>query len=841
MVRRNGDTRLWLMLAVAGVVLWPDASDAEVATDGTLGARVRLADKDVTVPARLGQVRGQNLFHSFERFGIEPGDTVTFTAPERLKLNNVIGRVTGGERSEIHGTLASKIEGADLWLLNPAGILFGLKARLEVPGSFHASTADELRFADGKVFSALDPQGSVLSVAAPQAFGFLRARPAPIDVNRGMVEVPKGEALSLVGGDVTVRGESGGAVNFGNGPGTARAPAGRITVAALGGPGAVVAGTGEATGAVTGTVRLTGKAAVTTSGGGGGTIRIRGGQLLVEGTSYIFADNDGASDATGGVAIEAGDVAFTADSAATADAVGEKNGGTVTVKAGTLTFRERGTLQINTRGDGDGGELFADVDRLVIVGDGSKATTGIVNSVTEDAAGRAGRVTVTADTIELRNRGIIASDTFGDGKAGEVTVTARRSLLADGQGTDEPTGIFSTNEVVLRDGKWSIAQGDAGRVKVTARRLELRNRGVINTGTFTSGSGGETEVDAGELVIAGDGSAAFTGIFSGAAYVARGKQLSGPTGRAGRVQVTADMLELRDGGAISSATFGAGNAGEISVTVTGRLLIDDNHAGSLTGILSDSIAERVDGRQIVATGDAGKVTVTAGGIALRDGGLIGASATGYGPAGDVSVTADTLEVQEASIRTVGTGAKGGRIVATGFDLISLQDAEVTSNGIEPEAGASIVTLTAPLIALNASRVTSLTGAGRPLESSGQARLFGEQTVLSADSVVEASSSVTISGLESEIGSRLAVPQGMFLNAGDLLRESCAARRSGSASSFTAMGRGGLPPDPAGPLAAAYSGITDAASGGRETGTERLSSPGRFPWVAALGCGREPGG
>jgi filamentous hemagglutinin family protein len=181
MVQRRGGVHL-IGLAMGTMMLWLPTASAEVATDGTLGARVRLTGKNVTVPARLGQIRGQNLFHSFERFGVPTKGRVTFTGPDGLK--NVIGRVTGGERSSIDGTLASKIQGADLWLLNPAGILFGPHARLQVPGSFHASTADELRFADGAVFSALDPQGSVLSVAAPEAFGFLHVKPAGITIDQ---------------------------------------------------------------------------------------------------------------------------------------------------------------------------------------------------------------------------------------------------------------------------------------------------------------------------------------------------------------------------------------------------------------------------------------------------------------------------------------------------------------------------------------------------------------------------------------------------------------------------------------------------------------------------------
>jgi large exoprotein involved in heme utilization and adhesion len=97
---------LLIGLAAAVMLLGPPAARAEVATDGSLGARLRLTGKDVQIPARLGQVRGQNLFHSFERFGIKTGSRITFTGPDSLR--NVIGQVTGGERSTIDGTLGAQ-------------------------------------------------------------------------------------------------------------------------------------------------------------------------------------------------------------------------------------------------------------------------------------------------------------------------------------------------------------------------------------------------------------------------------------------------------------------------------------------------------------------------------------------------------------------------------------------------------------------------------------------------------------------------------------------------------------------------------------------------------------
>jgi filamentous hemagglutinin family protein len=163
-------------LAFSGIA-WvsSDVTLADVATDGTLGRRVRLTGPDVEVGADLGRVRGKNLFHSFERFDVPSRGRVTFTGP--AGLDNVVSRVTGDEPSSIDGTLASRVPGADVYLVNPSGIVFGPNARLDVPGSFHASTADELRFSDGVAFSASDPGRGGLSVAKPEAFGFLSSNP----------------------------------------------------------------------------------------------------------------------------------------------------------------------------------------------------------------------------------------------------------------------------------------------------------------------------------------------------------------------------------------------------------------------------------------------------------------------------------------------------------------------------------------------------------------------------------------------------------------------------------------------------------------------------------------
>ena len=176
---------------------------AEVITDGTLGTASALPGPDYLIGANLGQQYGGNLFHSFEKFNINSGEIASFYGPDTIQ--NVISRVTGGESSYINGLIRSNIPSADMYFLNPAGIMFGPNASLDVQGSFHVSTADYLRFVDGRRFDAKNPINSLLTVAPPEAFGFLNNDPAPISIQGSSIEVPERKTLSIIGGDIKIQ------------------------------------------------------------------------------------------------------------------------------------------------------------------------------------------------------------------------------------------------------------------------------------------------------------------------------------------------------------------------------------------------------------------------------------------------------------------------------------------------------------------------------------------------------------------------------------------------------------------------------------------------------------
>jgi filamentous hemagglutinin family protein len=209
-------------VAWGGVSLYAAASCAQVVTtitpDATLPTPSSVAQSGTTFDINAGTAIGGNLFHSFTQFDVGTGATANFNVASGTA--NILGRVTGNVLSQIDGTLTATdlgtggLSGANLFLLNPAGILFGENAQLDLGGSFHATTADYLKLGATGIFYADPAQASVLSSAPPSAFGFLNAPPGPsgcpnacIDVQSSAgdgLKVVNGQTLSLVGGPITV-------------------------------------------------------------------------------------------------------------------------------------------------------------------------------------------------------------------------------------------------------------------------------------------------------------------------------------------------------------------------------------------------------------------------------------------------------------------------------------------------------------------------------------------------------------------------------------------------------------------------------------------------------------
>ena len=173
---------------------------AQITSDGTLSTTVNSSNgRDFTI--NDGDRAGGNLFHSFGEFSVPTGGSAFFN--NSATIENIISRVTGGSISSIDGLIrANGI--ANLFLLNPAGIIFGHNASLQIGGSFLASTADSLLFADGTEFSANPAAPPLLTINAPIGLNFRSNQPGVI-ANRGNLAV--GQDLTLSAGNLDLEGQ----------------------------------------------------------------------------------------------------------------------------------------------------------------------------------------------------------------------------------------------------------------------------------------------------------------------------------------------------------------------------------------------------------------------------------------------------------------------------------------------------------------------------------------------------------------------------------------------------------------------------------------------------------
>jgi filamentous hemagglutinin family protein len=814
---------------------------AQISTDGTVGPRVELGGPEIGIGAELGRQAGRNLFHSFERFSLATGERATFSGPDQIR--NVISRVTGGERSDIDGTLRSTIPGADFYFINPAGVLFGPNASLDLQGSFHVSTADQLRFADGQVFSAdLDARSS-FTVAAPEAFGFLGPTPAPILVDRSTLQVPPGEALSLVGGDITV-----------DGGGTQRlllvAEAGLITLAAVGGPGEAELVSGAVTANQAADIRLADGAEIATRGDGGGTIRIRGGNFVAENESIIFAVNAGAVDARGGIVVDAEAVTIGSGSALIAAALGAGAAGAVRVTAGEVEVRDGSLIASDTHAVGAAGGVTINAGRLLVSGTGAAGSfTGVSSSAESGSTGAGGMVTVNAREVEVRDGGVIIGSTLGTGDAGTVRVTAGE------------VEVHNSSAISSR----TMATGAAGVLTIRAGRLSIRDGGVVETISFGSGAPGTIELRVGRLHVrdggfvsasaasqdtpAGDMLVGGIDIVADIEIVITGQRLDAASGKmvpsnintqtfgarpADSIMIRTPDLRILEHGAIDSSTRGDASAGAIQILVD-RLVMgprafinSSNVAGSLeigrpdalgsAGTIEISATESIDmagspavgqlaaiGTITTAAGSGGTVTIVTGRLRMVRGG-ISTESTGTGNAGNISITArDELVLDRSDIFTTARDAGGGQITLQVGDLIDLQNSSIASSVAEAAGNAGDITIDSSFLVLDDSQILARAVAGR----GGDIRIVADHLVLSPDSLINAEAgeegvdgTVVTSEPAVDLGA-LVVLDVALLDADALLRQRCAARQDVGASSFTGVGRGGLPASPDRPLGSTY--------------------------------------
>lgn len=766
---------------------------AQVVPDNTLGAENSVVTPDDSIQGipsdRIdgGATRGANLFHSFNEFSIPTGGEVYFN--NAANIQNILSRVTGGSISNINGLLRANGT-ANLFLLNPNGIIFGPNAMLNIGGSFVGSTAISLNFADDTSFSATAPQTTpLLTVSVPIGLQY-EGNTGSVQVQESRLRVRTGRTLALMGGDVSVEGGETGVL--------LRALGGRVELGGVVGVGTVglfVEGNNlnlsYPDSVQRSDVSLTNGASINVATSSGGSIAVNARNLDILEGSQLSA---GIATGLGSVGSQSGDITLNATGEITVagsyifnrvrtGSVG--NGGNINITAGSLSLTNGAQLITSNSGQGNAGNV-----KIIASGnisfDGSREVgSAVFTSVDSKGIGNGGDIYIQSSSLSLTNGGEVVAGVFqgGQGNSGNVTVNIKNSINISGSSTDEgsSSGIFTDPE--------DNSQGQGGKLILSADTLTISDGGILSARTRNAFRGGD-------------------------------------------INIKVNNLELTGGGQILTAAFDKGNAGNITINATegitisgsdptfdarlaqfGRPLVDP--INSLSGVFANT--------DVNSTGQGGSINITTGQLQVQNNGLgtvssdravISSSSRGEGTAGGINLTVrDTLQAENGTIATNTSRSAGGNITIKAGNVRLFGNSDIRTDVASGAGGGGNITLTADsILAFDDSDILAFAqdGTGGNIFLNTPA-FFGDNyraaprntnpDTLDDNNQVDVNATGAFSGIVtirdvSFIQNSLTELPENQINTDTLLANSCIVRRNqATRGSFTVTGTGGLPQRP----------------------------------------------
>ncbi|MEM7065621.1 MAG: filamentous hemagglutinin N-terminal domain-containing protein [Cyanobacteria bacterium P01_B01_bin.77] len=645
----------------------------QVIPDGTLGSEASTVIQQANRQQIAGGAQRDNiLFHSFRDFNVGTTEAIYFANP--AGVDAILSRVTGTNPSNILGLLG--VEGrADLFFINPQGIMFGPESQLDIAGSFIATTVDSIQL-NGYEFSATATSPlPVLTVQVSPGIQYGSSQPEAVIFNQGRLVIGEQQQLILRGGTVQNTGElfapgglvklSGDVIETGGTIITTNATgdSGDITLSALGDL----------------TVGLLDSRSTL---GNGGSITVNSQTGSVTTTDNFLSDGN----------LQAGDITITAaediaingklltDSSLTSPEIADFSGvaGDITVIAGgNLDLQAPG--EVSRVGDISAAGLQSGAITLTSGGRLTGGNVRIINRLAGDRIGGDIRISAQAMALNETSIGTLTRDESlfflgirQDASAGNVIVNV----------TDD---IVLENSLILTNADFTTAK--AGDINLTARSLEIRripgfnffftpeSYGIGSISNFNSlGNGGDVNItvtDSVKLIgpVSGpvqpdlDPSAAeFLEFVTQGATIIAG---SVGFGDAGTLNLQTGSLTLRDGGGLLTTAIFA-NGGDIALAVD-----ELNVVGASTILSSTDLAGQ----------DAGNIDIQAGTVTIADGATILTTSRSSGNAGELSLTAERLTIESGAVLASNT-----RSVGNGSQLTVEVSDQLTISGTNPVGG-----------------------------------------------------------------------------------------------------------------------------------------------------------
>lgn len=556
----------WHWLLPLALIISPQTG-ADIVTDGSLGGVAQSLPKpqgEYAITQSLGRVQGSNLFHSFSKFDVATGETANFQASNAIF--NILTRVTGGTASQIDGTLKSNST-ANLWLINPAGWVFGKDAKIDVNGALHITTANALGFKDGGQFLTDPAVKSSLSFADPIDYQFTQARQGniTIDATTNIVLEP-GKNFVAVGGDLSFRNSH------------IVAPGGRILLGSNAG---------------TGVWREENFNLVQREGTQQGTISISDTQAPALSRPSLTVSELPVANQPGGATTNAGVIQLTAQSVnlknaiLSALAMDDGKGGSIRINSANIHLDDS---QLATRAfdDQNAGNISIRGNNLVLTGT-DKTGSQITADTRVRSTGNSGDIDIVlANNLQMDNRSFITSKTSGQGSGGDITIaansinldeTAEISVKTD-TGSGNAGNIKLQSDRLTLDNNSSIVSstergtGDAGTITVASRAVSLNN-----ASTIASNSSGDSIGKAGSIVLASHGTLADRSLILQHSRITTSTNIrNGDTtkrGDGGNINVDTGTLVMK-GGFIQANTQTTGKGGLVNVTAQQALMSNNS-------------------------------------------------------------------------------------------------------------------------------------------------------------------------------------------------------------------------------------------------------------------------
>lgn len=751
------NTKAWLLLSLRLTCLSPIiaiqlASNAQVIPDSTLNSVVNQAGSTSQITG--GTTRGNNLFHSFSEFSLNNNETAVFI-PEN-NIVNILSRVTGANPSSILGTLG--VSGnANLFFLNPNGILFGPNSRLDINGSFLASTANkfvlnsgntqldfletnsipqnltsfnsiDMTFVGGSEPISLINSGHTITESSP----FL---PHTQNITPGLI-VPFGQTLALFGSGVASNG------------GVLSAPAGNLVV---------------------GSIQQ-------------GTVNIQqlGGRLNFEvGNNSTFND----------ISLQ------------TRTLFDASAGGNIRVYGSTIDLLDGSTVLVENLFNQSGGSIdVTATESLNIVG--VSPLTIFRSSISGEAIGTglAPTINVQAKNLSILDGGIIGIRNFLASRGGVINVNASESIKLFDSFTPSPT-LFSSIASI------TTSSGPSADINITTKNLSLLNGGDIGSSTFGPGRSGNVFVNASESVsISG-----FTPIFLAPSTI---NAASFGMGDAGDVVVKTGILTLSNSGNIGTTALAQGNAGNVevvasqSITMVGfaerNLVIPQSPLTPVESFIDSSASinpplQAIFNLPSVPSGDSGQVTISTPNLALRDGARISVLNQGPGTAGNLIINSERIKLSNKSLFSAATASgNGGNIAAFATKSLILDNSDITASAQGFGNGGNLDINAGVIVLFNNSQAS----ADALQASGGNIRITTQGLFTSKDSNITASSLLGVDGTidinSPNIDFTKATLDLAIRPEVEQVKTSCNIGPGGTASEFTRPGSGGIASNPSNP-------------------------------------------